>query len=78
MGKMFGGFKAGTNTFDESALFLEVIGNFFSVEHDGSVEVGKEDDESEVDCGVDKPLSGYAVRVEGREIRGGRSGEERD
>ena len=57
---------------------MEIIGNFFGVEHDGSVEVGEENDEDKIDGWIEEPFGGDTVGIERAEIAGGRSGEKRN
>ena len=74
--EIVGGLQAWADAFNEATLFLEVVGDFLGVEDDAGVEVGEEDDEEEVTDGVDEPLEGEAVRIEGGEVGSGGGGEE--
>ena len=74
--EVFRGGKARTHAFDEATLFLEVVGDFFGVEDDGSIEIGEEKDQDEIKGGIDEPLAGDAVRIHGGEILGGRGGKD--
>ena len=72
------GLEAWANALDETALLLEVVGNFFGVEVDASVEVGEHDDEEEHGDGVDEPLPSDAERIETGESLSVWRGEEGD
>ena len=61
-------FEPWANTFDESTLFLEIIGNFFGIKHNGCVEVGKEDDKRKINAWVEEPLGSNSVWIKSCEI----------
>ena len=72
------GFEARADAFDEATLFLKVVGDFFGVEVDASVEVGEHDDEKEHGGGVNEPLPSDAERIEAGESGSVGCGKKRD
>ena len=61
--KIFGGRTSCTDSGDESAVLLHVVGDFDWVERDRDLEVGESDDEQEEHRGVERLVTAGKVRA---------------